>query len=110
MDIAFSAFDWDEGNRDKCRKHGLATADIEAMFRAPFMLLPAPGRAVNEDRLKAIGVGANGRHIFVVFTLRHRGGEVLIRPISARHMRRKEIEHYERQKIQAEKAAKTDDG
>jgi uncharacterized DUF497 family protein len=32
--------------------------------------------------------------MFVVFTVRRRGDEVLIRPIGARYMHRKEIEHY----------------
>lgn len=43
-------------------------------------------------------MNADGRHIFVVFTLRDRGADRLIRPISARYMHRKEIEHYEEQK------------
>ncbi|MEY4270890.1 MAG: Ribonuclease toxin, BrnT, of type toxin-antitoxin system, partial [Pseudomonadota bacterium] len=37
------------------------------------------------------------RLIFVVFTLRQYGAETRIRPISARHMHRKEIEHYEKE-------------
>jgi hypothetical protein len=36
-----------------------------------------------------------GRGVFIVFTLRRKGDEVLIRPISARYMHKKEIEAYE---------------
>ena len=27
-------FDWDAGNRDKCQKHGVARAEIEALLLA----------------------------------------------------------------------------
>jgi uncharacterized protein len=33
----------------------------------------------------------------VAFTLRQRGGKMLIRPTSARYMHKKEVDHYERQ-------------
>lgn len=35
--------------------------------------------------------------MFLVFTIRERHGERFIRPISARYMHQKEIEHYERE-------------
>jgi uncharacterized DUF497 family protein len=28
-----SGFDWDSGNRDKCQKHGVSIAEIEALFK-----------------------------------------------------------------------------
>jgi hypothetical protein len=31
--MEFSGFDWDEGNRAKCRKHGIPTEVIESLFR-----------------------------------------------------------------------------
>ena len=34
---------------------------------------------------------------FLVFTLRKRGVETLIRPISARYMHKKEVQHYEKE-------------
>ena len=43
----------------------------------------------------AVGVLANGRHVFVVFTIREREGARLIRAISARFMHEKEIRRYE---------------
>jgi uncharacterized protein len=35
--------------------------------------------------------------VFIVFTFRRKGDEVLIRPISARYMHRKEVEAYEKE-------------
>jgi uncharacterized DUF497 family protein len=49
-----------------------------------------------EERFKAIGTTAEGRHVFVVFTLRRRDSATLIRPITARYMHRKEGEYYEK--------------
>jgi len=44
---------------------------------------------------KAIGQTGAGRFVFLVFTLREHDGKTYLRPISARYMHRKEIEHYE---------------
>ena len=63
-------------------------------------ILPDEAQSQNERRFKAIGKTDEGRMIFIVFTLRRRDGALLIRPISARYMHRKEIDHYERQKGQ----------
>jgi len=92
---SIGGFDWDAGNRDKCRKHGVSLADIEAFFRGRIAVHPA--RAGNkEERFIAIGSTTEGRHILVVFTLRIRNGKTLIRPISARYMHRREVAHYEK--------------
>jgi hypothetical protein len=29
---AIRGFDWDDGNRDKCQKHGMSIGEIEAVF------------------------------------------------------------------------------
>ena len=50
-----------------------------------------------EKRFRAIGKDESGRHVFIVFSIRHSRNKRLIRPISARYMHRKEIESYERQ-------------
>jgi uncharacterized protein len=98
---SIGGLDWDAGNRDKCRKHGVSLADIEAFFRSRIAVHPA--RIDNkEERFIAIGSTADGRHILVVCTLRTRNGKTLIRPISARYMHRREVAHYE-------KTAKTQD-
>jgi len=103
MALRIAGFEWDRGNRDKCRKHGVALADIEAIFRNPVTVFPDPAHSLAEERFKAIGTGAGGRHIFLVFTLRKRGGETFIRPISARYMHKKEISYYEKEIAKAAK-------
>jgi uncharacterized DUF497 family protein len=65
------------------------------MFRRPIAVLPDPLHSDIEERFKAIGQTREGRPVLVVFTLRRRGGQNYVRPLSARYMHRKEIEHYE---------------
>ena len=67
------------------------------MFLRPIALLPDPDHSYEEDRFKAIGTNDEGRGLFVVFTLRKRGRETFVRPISARYMHRKEVAHYEKE-------------
>ena len=89
-----SGFQWDAGNRDKCRKHGLVSAEIEAVFHDPALaVFPDPSAA--EPRLRAIGRNVAGRYIFVVYTLRRTAHGLFIRPLSARYMHQKEVSHYE---------------
>ena len=84
-------FDWDDGNVDKCRKHGVSVSEIEE--------IAAKGRVINderhsavEDRFLAFGVTRAGRDVAVVFTWR----EGKVRPISARYMHRHEVVKHER--------------
>lgn len=92
----FDGFDWDGGNRDKCQKHGLSIAEIEDVFSQPVMVLPDKENPQAEERFRAIGTTSKSRQVFVVFTLRKQGHSVLIRPISARYMHKKEVESYEK--------------
>jgi uncharacterized protein len=94
---AVVGFDWDHGNREKCRKHGVSIAVIESLFRRPLGVFPDPEHSGREERFKAIGRAEDGRAVFVVFTLREHDGETLIRPISARYKRRREIDYYEKE-------------
>jgi hypothetical protein len=32
MNFHVDGFDWDDGNRSKCQKHGMSIAEIEALF------------------------------------------------------------------------------
>ncbi|MEJ2378210.1 MAG: BrnT family toxin [Pseudolabrys sp.] len=109
MGLAAAGFDWDGGKLEKCRRHGVEIADIEAMFQRLLWVIPAPVHSRREDRLRAIGTDPKGRHIFAVFTLRGRHGETRVRPISARYMHTEEIQHYEAQKTQAEKASRSEE-
>jgi uncharacterized DUF497 family protein len=95
--MQIAGFDWDEGNRSKCRKHGVSTALIESFFREDIAVLPDPLHSKGEERFKAIGITETGRWLFVVFTLRNRRRRTFIRPIGARYMHAKEIEHYEKE-------------
>jgi uncharacterized DUF497 family protein len=97
MPLAVAAFDWDAGNRDKCQKHGVSIAAIESLFHKPIAVFPDPAHSNCEERFKAIGRTEDGRSVLIVCTLRMRDGETLIRPISARYMRRKESEYYEKE-------------
>lgn len=96
-----AGFDWDDGNREKCQRHGVTLIEIERLFGKPVAIFPDPEHSRTEQRFKAIGTTSRGRHVFLTFTLRHRGDVVLVRPISARYMHRKEIEHYEKETAQA---------
>jgi uncharacterized DUF497 family protein len=101
MDLAVVGFDWDDGNGEKCQKHGVSTAVIESLFHGPIAVFPDPTHSVREERFKAIGRAENGRGVLIVFTLRVHEGQALIRPISARYMRQKESEYYEKEAAKA---------
>ena len=97
MALHVNGFDWDEGNRAKCEKHGLTITVIEGLFSRPLAILPDASLSRSERRFRAVGRTEEGRGAFIVFTLRRRGDEVLIRPISVRYMHVKEIEAYEKE-------------
>jgi len=95
MDVAADGFDWDAGNRHKCQKHGLSIAEIEAFLLGNPRIAPDVKHSAHEERSLAIGRNGRGSALFVVFTIRHRDGKPLIRPLSARYMHEEEIEGYE---------------
>lgn len=91
-------FDWDEGNRTKCQKHGLSLAEIEWVLRHGLLRVSDDDRhSVGEKRLIAIGRTQAGRFVLVGLTLRRRRGRILIRPITARYMHAKELRRYEQE-------------
>jgi uncharacterized DUF497 family protein len=92
----FSGFDWDAGNREKCQKHGVSIADIEGLFAGEFMIRPDVAHSQTETRFLAIGQAPAGQYILVAFTIRELNGSRRLRPISARRMHQKEIDHYEK--------------
>jgi uncharacterized protein len=95
MTLHANGFDWDNGNRAKCEKHGLSVATIEDLFARPLAVLPDEAHSQREKRFRAIGHTDKGRRVFIVFTFRRKGDDVLIRPISARYMHKKEVDAYE---------------
>ena len=100
--IGASGFDWDEGNRSKCQKHGVSVDEIEGLFAGDVTIFEDEGLSAVERRLKAIGKAPSGRSVFVVFTLRQRGEDMMLRPISARYMHKKEVAYYEKETSRAE--------
>jgi uncharacterized protein len=96
MNFHVDGFDWDDGNRSKCQKHGMSIAEIEALFLRGARVAPDPKHSANEDRLIAVGKTNMGRPLFVAFTMRTNEGRRLIRPVTARYMHAKEITAYEK--------------
>ena len=93
----FVGFDWDDGNRSKCQKHGMTTAQIEhVVTHHSTLLVPSP-KGSGEARIMAIGRTPEGRAAMVVFTPRTKRGETVLRPISARFMHRREARKYEQE-------------
>jgi uncharacterized DUF497 family protein len=97
MDTRVAGFEWDAGNLDHCLKHGVSRPEVEAIFAGTVNLLPDAGHSLNERRFRAVGRTLAGRAIFIVFTLRERGGHRYIRPVSARFMHQEEIDAYEKE-------------
>lgn len=92
--MKIAGFDWDSGNWPKCGKHGVSREEIEQVFLGSPAVMPDPFH--DEPRMRAIGKTTAGRYVFVVFMCREIDGLTKLRPISARFMHQKEIEHYER--------------
>ena len=96
MTLQVGGFDWDDGNRTKCQRHGVSIAEIEALFVRGPGSAPDPKHSADEDRLIAVGKTGTGRPLFVAFTLRTKEGRRLIRPVTARYMHAREIAAYEK--------------
>ena len=71
--------------------------EIESLFLQPVIILPDETHSLAETRFKAIGKTAGGRHVFLVYMIRESKGKKYIRPISARYMHAKEVQHYEKE-------------
>ena len=65
-----SGFDWDEGNHDKCQRHGMSIVEIETLFGGTVVILPDEAHSLTERRFKAVGKTEEGRQVFIVLTLR----------------------------------------
>ena len=91
--MKIDGFEWDEGNWPKCGKHGVSQAGIEQVLLGTPAVMPDPH--TDEPRMRAIGKTNLGRYVFLVFMLRKLDHRTLVRPISARYMHQKEIDHYE---------------
>lgn len=91
--LQVSGFDWDRGNSEKCKKHGVPLNVIENLFRQNNLLIaPDLKHSDKEKRYFAIGRVEKERPVIVIFTIRNS----MIRPISARFMHKKEVKKYEK--------------
>jgi len=81
----------------------LSARDIEGIFQGPVSVFPDPEHSGEEERFIGIGKTEKHRNVFVVFKLRRKDDVVLIRPISARFMHKKEIDYYEKETSKNEK-------
>jgi len=81
----------------------LSARDIESIFQGPVSVFPDPEHSGEEERFIGIGKAEKHRNAFVVFKLRRKDDVVLIRPISARFMHKKEIDYYEKETSKNEK-------
>jgi len=88
-----AGFDWDDGNWPKCGKHGVTQTEIEEVLLNTPAVMPDPH--AEEPRMRAIGKTSKGRYVFLVFMIRQFNDQFFLRPISARFMHQKEIDHYE---------------
>lgn len=93
--MKITGFDWDDGNWPKCGKHGVSREEIEQVLLGTPAVMADPHP--DEPRMRAIGKTKAGRYVFLVFILRKVDGNAMLRPISARYMHQKEIDHYENQ-------------
>jgi uncharacterized protein len=97
MGVAVAGIDWDEGNREKCRKHGVSLAEIDEVLTGDPRVAPDVAHSHAEDRFVAVGRTRENRPVFVAFTFRTKHGRRFIRPVSARYMHRMEVERYEKE-------------
>jgi uncharacterized DUF497 family protein len=87
-------FNWDEANAGKnWERHRVTPEEAEdVFFHDLFIVRSDPAHSKREKRYWALGKTAQGRRLFVAFTVRRK----LIRVISARDMSRREDEEYHR--------------
>jgi uncharacterized protein len=98
MDRPPATFDWDDGNREKCQKHGLSIAEIEyVLAHSETFIVPVVIDLEVEPRFIAIGRNSSGRYVLAIFTPREVNDRPTWRPISARYMHKKEIARYEKE-------------
>ncbi len=102
LTLRVAGFDWDEGNRAKCQRHGVSIEEIEVLFMGDLRIAPDPKHSQDEDRRIAVGRTRAGRPIFVAFTLRVKKRRRLIRPVMARYMHAKEIAAYEKESAETQ--------
>jgi len=92
--LEYDGFDWDEGNTAKIEER-VAIEIVESFFKQRLLIKEDTRHSLSEERHLAVGYTKEGRCFFVAYTIRNKGSEKLIRPISARYTHKKEEEAYE---------------
>jgi uncharacterized DUF497 family protein len=83
-------FDWDDGNTEKCAKHGLTRAEIEFSLTQGARFAPDVDHSLTEQRFIAVARTEAGRPVFIAFCWR----DGRVRPISARYMHQREARRH----------------
>lgn len=88
------AFEWDEGNREKPKKHGLTPEEVEETFfdDQKKQFADWEHSTIEEERITLLGKTKKGRLLNVTYTIRSNK----IRVITARPINRKEVPLYEK--------------
>lgn len=86
-------FIWDKGNIDKnVVKHEVTNEEAEEVFEdSKRKIFKDKLHSSGEERFRVVGKTAEGRLLFIVFTIRRKK----VRIISARDINRKEVDLYE---------------
>lgn len=105
MKSRVDGFDWDSGNSEKIKTHGLSRKEVEGFFRQESVYVtPDIQHSEKEERYLAVGRSPKGQPMVVVFTFRENNEEErLIRPISARYMHEQEARKFEEESSKIEK-------
>ena len=65
MVLQINGFDWDDGNRDKCQKHGLSIRNIENLFERPLAILLGSAQSEEERRFCTVGKSDDEEKIII---------------------------------------------
>lgn len=85
-------FEWDKGNVDKNKKHGVENKESEEIFLdEERFIFKDRVHSNKEERFRILGKTKEGRVLFLVFTIRGKK----VRIISARDVNKKERRFYE---------------
>lgn len=85
-------FEWDEGNRDKNKKHGISWHQIETIFDSPVYIA---GRILGSEEARWLILGEEQKRGWSLIVTK-RGKS--LRVISCRRQRKKEVKFYESRK------------
>ena len=87
-------FEWDEGNREKLKKHVVETKESEeAFFDTKKVMYKDVLHSTKEERFILLGKTKLKRLLYIVFTYRKQN----VRIISARNINKKEVHLYEKE-------------